>query len=65
MRSSKDLGISALEDDLGLLTDVEAPGDETTSAVAKCSVCGGAMRLFETAGIWVCNASPAVRAFDL
>lgn len=54
----QDLGIgSALTDDLGLMTDVEAPGDETTSAVA-CSICGGAMRLFETAGIWVCNASP-------
>ena len=54
----QDLGIgSALGDDLGLKTDVEAPGDETTSAVA-CSVCGGAMRLFETVGIWLCSSSP-------
>src|SRR5207244_11854253 len=43
----QDLGIgSALADDLGLMTDVAASGDETTSAVAKCSVCGGAMQPF-------------------
>ena len=56
----KDLGIfSSLKDDLGLTTDVGAPPDETTPTTGPwCSVCGGAMRLFATAGILICNASP-------
>jgi hypothetical protein len=53
----RDLRISTPEEDLGLMTDVEASGEEAATG-PQCSVCGGTMRLFETAGIWLCNASP-------
>lgn len=32
--------------------------DELTFPAPKCSICNGPMRLFESAGMWVCNESP-------
>jgi len=34
------------------------PQDELPSTGPKCAICGGPMRLFESAGIWVCEDSP-------
>lgn len=41
----------------GVVTGAEAEGELTLTG-PKCAVCGGSMRLFESAGIWLCNDSP-------
>jgi hypothetical protein len=55
----QDLGIqSDLFDHGSVGTDERADADQGPSAGPPCSVCRGPMRLYESAGIWLCNESP-------
>lgn len=53
----QDLGLSAAGQ---VQTDevAQAAQGEATATGPRCAVCGGPMRLFEDAGIWVCDDSP-------
>jgi len=55
----QDLGLdSDLFDRSSVDADQRADTDHGPSAGPPCSVCGGPMRLYESAGIWLCNDSP-------
>lgn len=55
----QDLGLrSDLTDNSSVGADEHVDANQESTAGPPCSVCGGAMRLYESAGIWICNDSP-------
>ena len=54
-----DLGIYDDTEDRTIgASDTQAEPDELTLPRPKCAVCGGVMRLFQNAGVWLCDDSP-------
>lgn len=54
----RDIGVAAHHQESNQVAQPADSHSEVTSTGPNCPVCGGSMRLFEDAGIWVCNDSP-------